>query len=374
MVKSITAETKQNWGLYFSIVFFAWIILSFIVFVACLPSIELGIVAIIIWTAILASPLVKIDEKMKPELIGIEPGQMGVIKCFGKIILILKSGFGFILPVPLFLRLEIYSIRERSSPLELTGIETADSSQVDWKKLGLKKEEFEDLYLGKQMKINLGFEVFWQPEEEPQEFAYYVKNIADYGGNDDRVDKKFVELAPGVAKSIVLAETNRRTPAIINFQREKISGILSDKMQTAVSHPNEPKRSWGVKITGMRLGQLDVPKDVAEKMGEMTIFEMNQYMKWKAAKTESDILVMMAKAKEFEEIYLGRGKAKAEMFMYKTKSVGEPLINTALGLSKAKVFAAIAKALNMEEPVLLMKLETMKETFKNIEKNRLFHV
>ena len=60
--------------------------------------------------------------------------------------------------------------------------------------------------------------------------------------------------------------------------------------------------------------------------------------------------------------------SKSEIFRFKAIAVGEQLVRTAKGLGDAKAFAAVAKALNMKEPDLMLRLNAMENTFKNIEK------
>jgi regulator of protease activity HflC (stomatin/prohibitin superfamily) len=255
-----------------------------------------------------------------------------------RIMLILEPGPAFI--VPPIIELSFDSVRIAKGEFTLERVETANPKKVDYEKLGVKKEEFADSYLDRQIAVGAKFEFFYYIEG--MSYADYKENV---GSND-----KFMEIIPDMAAGIASEEFSLRTPAIINSHKREISKIVQEELQKAIDFKENPNQSWRVKIQKVQMWKIILPESIVSMMEEQVLADMKKY-----------VTLIDAQAK-------GEAFNITEVFKYKAEEVGVRIIGAARGIGKAEGYGALAKALKMEEPALLVKLDAIENTFKNAEK------
>jgi hypothetical protein len=265
-------------------------------------------------------------------------GHYGALMIGDKIMLILGAGPIFI--VPGIIELAVDSMRIMKGKFTLEQIETADPKMVDYEKLKVKKEQFIDTDLDRQMAVGAEFEFFYYIEGGG--FEEYKKNV---GSNE-----KLMEIIPDMASGIASEEFSLRTPAIINAHKREISKIVQEELQKVIDFKENPAQSWKVKIQKVQMWKIRLPESVVLMMEEKVLANMRKY-----------VTITDAQAK-------GEAFNITEVFKYKAEEVGVRLVTAARGLGKAEGYGALAKALNMPEPSLLLKLDAIENTFKNTEK------
>jgi regulator of protease activity HflC (stomatin/prohibitin superfamily) len=338
MAKLIKPNSPLAWAICLGILLAFLLGIAFIIFLsfAGILNYETRFFLAVLWFTV--ASLVAFIRPDEGGLRRVPLGHRGVLMIGDKIMLILGPGPAFI--VPPIIELSFDSMRIIKGEFTLENVETANPKKVDYEKLGVKKEEFSDSYLDRQIAVSAKFEFFYYIEG--MSYADYKENV---GSND-----KFMEIIPDMAVGIASEEFSLRTPAIINSHKREISKIVQDELQKAIDFKENPNQSWRVKIQKVQMWKIILPASIVSMMEEQVLADMRKY-----------VTLIDAQAK-------GEAFNITEVFKYKAEEVGARLITAARLVGKAEGYDALAKALKMDKPALLAKLETIENTFKNTEK------
>ncbi len=281
--------------------------------------------------------------------------EIGMLLIFDKPIIEVGPGLKV---VPPFFTLRVDSVKPRTETFTISKIDTNSPELVNYKALKIKREDYEndDWHI----RTSLGATVNFIYSINKGEYANYLMNL----GNVDEIKESML----AILKRALSGEFSKRTLSIILNQRDQIDKGMKTMAQKMVNGDGEPTKSWGLKIFMLQMTDVNIPSQILSMTESKVLHNMEMYIQITHAEKMGKITEINALAFEFKEFHEGRGAAARERFMFKAKAVGEKLLVEARLLAKAKGYGAIAKALKMKEPDLMLRLDTAEKMFEKTEK------